>query len=143
MGTPSPGSTGQADLAGLLSDPARVAAIPPEAVPALLGELERLKATLWAQLMVLVSQNGHTAESEEERWLTVPEVAKRLHFAPSYVYQLARRGELPALRTGKYVRVRLTDLREWEARLGKNPLPAESLVMLQSSHARRPAMKRR
>lgn len=52
-------------------------------------------------------------------WLTVPEVAERLNLAVSYVYQLARRGDLPSVRQGKYVRIPATGLHEWMTKLGQ------------------------
>ena len=51
-------------------------------------------------------------ESSAERMLTVPEVASRLTFKPAYVYELRLR-RLPAVRQGKYVRVRESDLVAW------------------------------
>lgn len=37
-------------LVDLLADPGRMSLVPSEAIPAMLGDLERLKAILWAQL---------------------------------------------------------------------------------------------
>jgi excisionase family DNA binding protein len=45
--------------------------------------------------------------------LTVPEVAAELRFTRGYVYEAIRRGELPAVRKGKYVRLRRGDLAAW------------------------------
>ncbi len=43
--------------------------------------------------------------------LTVREAAPLLGFAPSYVYELARRGEIPSVRHGRYVRIRPAAIR--------------------------------
>ena len=42
--------------------------------------------------------------------LTGSEVARKLRISCSYVYALIRRGEMPALRVGRSVRVRREDL---------------------------------
>ena len=39
-------------LAEMIADPDKVADLPPEAVPSMLGELERLRALLWARLVM-------------------------------------------------------------------------------------------
>ena len=45
--------------------------------------------------------------------LTVPEVAAELRFTRSYVYEAIRRGDLAAVRKGKCVRIRRSNLRAW------------------------------
>jgi excisionase family DNA binding protein len=52
-------------------------------------------------------------EAPDEPLLTVQDVAARLQFAPSYVYELIRLGRLSAVREGKYVRIRPAVLRTW------------------------------
>ncbi len=52
--------------------------------------------------------------SDEDRLLTIPEVAERLSVPRAYAYELARRGELPTVRVGKkYVRVPAAALEKW------------------------------
>jgi hypothetical protein len=70
-----------AELAALAADPDRVAEVAPDAVPALVGELEALKARLWVRLqapqpMVKTAEgsNGKTPD----KLLTAEEVAGRL-----------------------------------------------------------------
>ncbi len=46
-------------------------------------------------------------DDEEDRLLTVPEVAQ------PYVYELARRREIPTCRFGRYVRIPARELRQW------------------------------
>ena len=48
-----------------------------------------------------------------DRLLRVPEAAELLGFASSYVYEMIRRGEFPAVRRGRYVRVRRSVLKDW------------------------------
>jgi excisionase family DNA binding protein len=48
--------------------------------------------------------------------LTVPEVARRLRIGRTLAYMMVRRGELPAVRFGKLVRVPADRLDEWLAR---------------------------
>lgn len=88
---------------------------PSAAIPALLGALERLRVVGYARLMSApVNHIQPESGAENDRWLTIPEVAARLRFTKSYCYQLARRSDLPVLRKGKHLRVRLADLRQWE-----------------------------
>jgi excisionase family DNA binding protein len=56
------------------------------------------------------------APPPDDRLLSVPEAAQFLGFANSYVYELIRRGEFPAVRRGKYVRIRRSALLLWVAR---------------------------
>lgn len=86
----------------------------PQEIPALLGELERLRAVCWMRL--LPPPNGLDPPREADRLLTIPEVAGRLGVPPSYAYELARRGELPTVRIGvKYLRVSLAAFQRWLA----------------------------
>ncbi len=48
-------------LADVAGDPGRLANIPPEAIPGLLGELEQLKAALWTRLTALQNGSGPVA----------------------------------------------------------------------------------
>lgn len=108
-------TTPPVELADLLRDPARAAEIPPEQIPALLAQLAAIQSALAARLLVVNGQGSPEALAED-RWLTIPEVAERLCLARAYCYELARRGDLPTVRVGKYLRVSLAALREWTAR---------------------------
>ena len=48
---------------------------------------------------------GGAKSFEADRLLAIPKVAEILEFTEQYVYDLIRRGHLPAVRSGKYVRV--------------------------------------
>ena len=103
-----------ADLAAVLGNLDRVAALRPEDIPALLGTLERVRAALWAQMVrapVPVARHGDGAGGEP--LLTVGEAAAELRFTRAYVYDAVRSGQLAAVRTGKYIRIRRGALTAW------------------------------
>lgn len=86
---------------------------PAESVPALLGDLERLKMVLWAKLM-----HGSVPQAQpalgDETLLSIPQVAERLKIPVARCYELARhRDGLPVIRIGKYLRVSPTELTAW------------------------------
>jgi excisionase family DNA binding protein len=56
---------------------------------------------------------GKANGNSQDRLLTIPQVAARLGVPAGYAYELARRGEIPTVRFGKYVRVRSADLQSW------------------------------
>ena len=90
-----------------------VATVPSEHAPALLGELERVKAVLWARIM-RESLQPTTPALGEEVWLTIPQVAERLGIPIQRAYELARhQGGLPTIRLGKSLRVSPTELTAW------------------------------
>jgi excisionase family DNA binding protein len=88
----------------------------PRDVATLLGDLERLRAVLWARLTV-ASASAHPAPAiveSTDRLLTIPEVATRLGVPTAYAYELARRRQLPVLRVGlRYLRVPAAGLATW------------------------------
>lgn len=100
-------------LAEVLADPRRVAAIPSEEIPVLLGEIERLRTALWAQLVRPLETPRVAASVDADEYLTVPEAAAALRFTDAYLYEAVRRQDLPAIRKGRYVRIRRDDLRAW------------------------------
>jgi excisionase family DNA binding protein len=89
-----------AELATLAADPARVEDLHPDALPALIGEAEALRARLWARLQAVSapapaaqpSRNG----SGPDRLLTAQEAAERLGVSRRWVYRKA--GSLPFAR---------------------------------------------
>src|SRR5207244_13039202 len=83
------------------------ASLPTDGIPAVLGELKRLEAELWARLV------GHASKPEPEngdQLLTPAAAADLLAVRESYVRELARRGDLPAVLMGKYVRFKPADV---------------------------------
>jgi excisionase family DNA binding protein len=59
-----------------------------------------------------------TLSAGDERLLTPDEVATRWSVGKSQVWRLAREGQLPVVRIGRYVRFRAADLSEWERKGG-------------------------
>jgi len=84
-------------------------------IPALLGELERVKAIGWSRMLT----GPASMKCEAEELLTMAEAAIRLSIPESRAYELARQKKLPAVRIGKYVRVSVQALAEYQARLPK------------------------
>lgn len=79
------------------SDLVRLCEAPPEAIPALLGELERVKAALWARLMAPAVP---PTTSAADGLLDAEEVATLLRVPKGYVYEMARPAASPARRSG-------------------------------------------
>ena len=84
--------------------------IPKREIPGIIGALESIKAKLFLQLCQPV-QDG--TSKMPEQLLTVPEAAERLRLTKQYVYSLIRQRELSAVRQGRYVRLRESDLNAW------------------------------
>jgi len=102
----------------LLANPSQVDELALDRIPSLLGDLECLRARLWARMMIpRSSQTATTGDLKMTVLLDVPTAAARLHVPRSYVYELGRRGELPIVKVGaKYVRIRADDLEAWIVR---------------------------
>ena len=66
--------------------------------------------------------------------LTVPDVAARLSVPRAYVYALARRADLPAVRIGRYIRIPDAALREWQEAKLKRSLDRRSVGSIPSAH---------
>lgn len=98
----------------LVADPSRVVELQ--------GDERRRYVSQLAGLIVLLESSAvpnataraaPTPEPSAERLVTVPVAAERMGFAKSYVYELIRRGELRAVKRGKYVRLRQSAIEEW------------------------------
>ena len=87
--------------------------ITPEQCPALLGELERLKALAWVQLNTQDRRGAAGSSEASNDLLTIPEVSERLALPLSRVYELARQGKFPVVKVGKYVRVEAAQIARW------------------------------
>ena len=87
---PAPGMAGRLRhvlapaTASLLSDPEAINALPVEAIPGVLGELERLKAALWARLASDVSQ------PRQDHLLSIEQAAAKLGVSTDWVYRRAK-----------------------------------------------------
>lgn len=80
-------------------------------LPGISGELERLKGVLLERLVRVPTQVA--ADSVDDRLLTVQQVAECLGLKEGYIMELARRGEFPSVRMGKYVRFRQSSVWAW------------------------------
>lgn len=122
-------------------DPAKAIALSLDAATMLLARggaaCEVLRARVGTLQLASAPARVETADAVE--WLTVPEVAARLKLARSYVYQLARRGDLPAVRRGKYVRIPAGRLHEWVAALEGNGVDTSRYTMYHRRRDRRRA----
>ena len=76
------------DLAAALADPATV---PVKAIPAVIGELERVKATLWARLMA--PQSGGVLRPEPP--YSLGEAAALVLKSPVWLLRRAKAGGVP------------------------------------------------
>lgn len=107
----------------LAADPAKATTLDHEAAA---GLLARCVTAGVAIICCLISQRPERPPDvlapDDERQLTIRDVAARLGLSRSYVYELVRNRNLPALRIGRRVLVRLVDLRRWEeAHLSRLP----------------------
>ena len=75
-------------LQDLLTDPRQAATIPQEAVPAMLGELESLKAVLWARL---TASQSNRRPADKDRLLNVDEAADKLGMSQDYLYKHSKK----------------------------------------------------
>ena len=81
------------NLTDLVNDPAKVALLPPEAIPTLRGELARLD-TLLLMRVAMAQNNGQTEHSADgDRLLDVEEAARKLGKSKDYLYRHA--GDYP------------------------------------------------
>jgi excisionase family DNA binding protein len=97
--------------------------LPAEKIPALLTELSGFLMLLSARMQKHLDLQQQTVIGRESDCaLTVQEAAARLSFTRQYLYELIRRGEIPAIKHGKYVRLRESDLTLWMERHIENPI---------------------
>ena len=95
----------------LLHDPELARSLSRKELAAAYQHAARLEADLRALLMTAPAE---TSSGEAvNKLLTVPAAAAQLGVPKSKLYELARRGDLPVVKLGKYVRVRTADLEKW------------------------------
>jgi excisionase family DNA binding protein len=87
-----------------------VRAAAPDELPALIGQLAAAQAEALARLITPSRSNGNEGE---DRLLTLPQVAEALGIPEEHARELGRRGELPVVHVGRYVRVRAASLAKW------------------------------
>ncbi|MBK8278379.1 MAG: helix-turn-helix domain-containing protein [Nitrospira sp.] len=100
-------------LEQLIQDPAKAAILPPEIAQALLIGLASLQPLLVQRALM-----GSSDKVGEEDLLTIDQVATRLKLSQYRAYELCRHGELKAIRLGKSVRVKPSDLQAYVAQHG-------------------------
>jgi excisionase family DNA binding protein len=89
-----------------------VQSVPLGEIPALTGDLERLKVLAFARLM-------QKPEPDHGHLLTPAQVAAQLNVAESFVYEAARSKQLKAVRVGKkYVRFTEAAVQAFQAKQG-------------------------
>ena len=94
-----------------------VADVPAEQMPALLGDLERVRAGLWARL-VTPSVNGKletVPASDKDKLLTPEEAAELLGVKVSWLYRHAPRLPFARKLSRKALRFSEAGLRRWQA----------------------------
>lgn len=98
-----------------------ITSVPPAELPSICADVERLRASVWLRIATLrerVVDQGIEPTSED-RYLTMEAVELRTGLSKSYLYQLARIGDLPVTVMGRgrggkgkrAYRVLLSDLR--------------------------------
>jgi excisionase family DNA binding protein len=106
-------------LSELAADPSNAASLPVATRDKLITRLAALilALTATAEPEAPRAEEIKDAPAQEfERLLNAKEAARMLGFAPSYIYELARRGALASVRHGKYVRFRVSTLRRFVSR---------------------------
>jgi predicted DNA-binding transcriptional regulator AlpA len=76
-------------LSELIDHAERVSTVPAEAIPVMLGELERLRVILWVQLTAGNQDGQAQSESHADRLLDVEEAARKLRKSKDYMYRHA------------------------------------------------------
>lgn len=90
-------------LADLVADPSKASDLPVEAIPAMLGTLECLRAALWARLTVPQGNGQGQAQGDGDRLLTAKEAGGKLGRSEDGMYRHAN--EFPfTVRDGRQVR---------------------------------------
>lgn len=137
------------DLVALLADLEKVLVkLSPQDAPAVIGELERLKAILLGRMMNTSARNGQSevvgeAQGQRARLpkeLNPREIGARLGLSPRSVHELLKTGRLPGYRVGRLWRVNEADFEAWVEKQ-KNGLDRAGDTVLSLGHdeARRSA----
>ena len=87
--------------------------VPVDEIPALLVKLAAAQASLQTRLFMHGVQGRN--DGEEETLLEAKDVAAWLGVKEDYVRDLGRKGEIPTVKIGKYVRFERNSIREWIA----------------------------
>lgn len=98
------------------------ASVPLEDIPALLGEIDKVRAILSARLVLASRANAQPTPRVEPQpqpaladpeVLTLKEVASILRIGRNAAYEMAHRGEISVIRIGRNIRVSRGALQRW------------------------------
>lgn len=103
------------ELLSLLRDPAWATAIPVTEIPVLVGDLERIKALLFARLVSPDGRSDGQPPAEADRWLAAEEAAAILNVTPRWLYRHAKRLPFAKRLSRKALRFSEAGLRKWLA----------------------------
>ena len=111
--------TSSATLATLAADPERIADVPPEQVPDLIGAAEALRAALWARLQAVKAPTPAPSAGKgggPDRLLTASEAAERLGVSRRWMYR--HQAQLPFAKklSGGTLRFSEHGLERWKDR---------------------------
>ncbi len=118
------------DLGAVLAD---LTTVPVEQIPAVLGELERMKAVLYVRLL----KPATAATAVASRYVTQVEAANTFGIPLATVRNLTRRGIIPALGKGKNRRILPADLERHLARCAREGLAATAIPEVSRRRDRR------
>jgi excisionase family DNA binding protein len=111
----------------------------PAEVAEIVGQLERLKFLAWNREHRQTVAVAAPHPDNQDRYLTISEVAARLGLSKSYCYELGRRGILPVTALGttgersRAFRIKLSELTAWETALRKDATGVGLSNMLSST----------
>jgi excisionase family DNA binding protein len=97
-------------------------------LPAVMGELERLKAVALVRLLGALAGPQHEPGPDPLDLLDVPAVAALLKLDRSTVYDHIRRGRLPVVTLGRAFRVRRADLERFLEERGEDRQPRPAVL---------------
>jgi excisionase family DNA binding protein len=127
----------------IAADPTRAAILSLDDALALLARTGAVREVLKARVSALLAATTHVQRPDQvspahddDRYLTMPEVANRTGLSRSHLYGLARKGSLSVKRMGQKrgYRVLLSDLLAWEAERQRTQRGLdEGIIMLHST----------
>ncbi len=105
------------DLAAQLATFERqLATAPPEEIPAILGELRRLEATLWSRMTSAAASDGQPeAPANPDRWLKVEDAAAIANIPATWFYRNWKRLRFAKKISHRMLRLSEAGLRRWLA----------------------------
>jgi len=131
----------------IAAHPETAVGLPVELALALLVRLASAQSAIASALASRAMEGlspGDSHGGREDRLLTAGDAAALLQVPKAHVYELVRRGNLPATRLGKYVRLPLRGLRAWIAQHQGEQLasPDPPVIASRERHRQAPAMPR-